>query len=86
MPDSFFEVEHSTDIQNSLLKFLDLQDFAARMLIVADQVRRPEYIQKLSMQAFQADRFKGRVHFLSYEQLVKEYEKEVETQPFDIRL
>ena len=37
MPHSFFEVEHSTDIQNSLLKFIDLQDFAARMVIVADE-------------------------------------------------
>lgn len=27
MPNSLFEVEHSTDIQNSLLKFSDLQDF-----------------------------------------------------------
>src|SRR5690625_3475011 len=26
-PDSFFEVEHTTDIQNSLLKFNDLRDF-----------------------------------------------------------
>ena len=31
MPHSFFEVEHSTDIQNSLLKFNDLQDFHSRM-------------------------------------------------------
>lgn len=29
MPNSFFEVEHTTDIQNSLLKFHDLQDFYA---------------------------------------------------------
>jgi hypothetical protein len=38
MPHSFFEVEHSTDIQNSLLKFNDLQDFQSRMFIVADKV------------------------------------------------
>jgi hypothetical protein len=34
MPHSFFEVEHSTDIQNSLIKFNDLQDFNSRMIIV----------------------------------------------------
>ena len=27
MPNSFFEVEHGTDMKNSLLKFNDLQDF-----------------------------------------------------------
>ncbi|HRI48161.1 MAG TPA: hypothetical protein PK559_13725, partial [Ignavibacteriaceae bacterium] len=36
LPHSFFEVEHSTDIQNSILKFNDLQDFYSRMIIVAD--------------------------------------------------
>ena len=39
LPHSFFEIEHSTDIQNSLLKFCDLQDFHARMVIVADKRR-----------------------------------------------
>ena len=43
MPHSFFEIEHSTDIQNSLLKFNDLQDFYVRMAIVADIKRKPEF-------------------------------------------
>lgn len=40
MPNSFFEVEHSTDIQNSVAKFCDLQDFHSRFLIVAPKKRR----------------------------------------------
>jgi len=40
MPHSFFEVEHSTDIKNSLLKFFDLQDFYSQMVIVADKKTR----------------------------------------------
>ena len=40
MPHSLFEIEHSTDIQNSLLKFNDLQDFYSRMVIVADTVKQ----------------------------------------------
>jgi len=52
MPDSFFEVEHSTDIQNSLLKFEDLIDFSARMFIVADAVRKEEYQKKMNYDAF----------------------------------
>jgi hypothetical protein len=46
MPNSFFEVEHSTDIQNALMKFHDLQDFYTRMVIVADENRRAEFEQK----------------------------------------
>ena len=75
MPDSFFEVEHSTDIQNSLLKFHELQDFYARMIIVADENRQSEYKQKVS-RSFLAG-IQGRVKFLSYNTLVRQFESEV---------
>jgi hypothetical protein len=75
MPDSFFEVEHSTDIQNSLLKFHDLQDFYARMVIVADENRRAEFDHKIQISALGA--IKDRVKFLGYETLAKQYEYEV---------
>ena len=39
MPSEFFEVEHTTDIKNSLLKFYELQDFYATFNIVADASR-----------------------------------------------
>ena len=39
MPTAFFEVEHSTDIQNSLGKFVDLQDFHTNFWIVAPKAR-----------------------------------------------
>ena len=48
MPCHFFEVEHSTDIQNSLLKFFDLQDFYSKMFIVADIKRKEEYKRKIT--------------------------------------
>lgn len=70
-----FEVEHSTDIQNSLLKFYDLQDFHTRMVIVADTWRRTEYEQKTRLRAF--DEIKDRVRFLEYDTLAKQYEYEV---------
>jgi len=84
MPHSFFEVEHSTDIQNSLLKFNELQDFYTRMVIVADEVRHIEYKQKLDRCAFTD--IQSRVRFLNYESLVKQYEAEVfkSTQSFII--
>jgi len=67
MPDSFFEIEHSTNIQNSLLKFIELQDFKTQMYIVADKVRRGEFQAKLHLSAFQA--LQKRVNFLSYDKL-----------------
>ena len=75
MPDSFFEVEHSTDIQNSLLKFHELQDFYARMIIVADEYRRREFEQKIKQSALKAIR--DRVKFLGYTTLDRQYENEV---------
>src|SRR5215208_4914676 len=43
LPNSLFEVEHSTDFQNSLIKFTDLRDFHTRMIIVADDNRKREF-------------------------------------------
>lgn len=70
-PDSFFEVEHSTDIQNSLLKFLEFQDLRTRFVIVADEVRRREHDDKMARAAFAP--LRGRVEFLSYESLAKKH-------------
>ena len=86
MPHSFFEVEHSTDIQNSLLKFNDLQDFYVRMTIVSDAKRRKEFESKMSYSAFDELRRNRRVSFLSYETLVRQYEMELEKQSLDFIL
>jgi hypothetical protein len=83
MPHSFFEVEHSTDIQNSLLKFNDLQDFSARMVIVADEKRHHEFIHKMKYAAFRKLMEDNRVSFLSYESLDKQYTQELEKQQFE---
>lgn len=73
MPDSFFEVEHSTDIQRSLLKFVELQDFNVQFKIVADSHRKTEYQSKLSYNAFKP--IQGRVQFLDYETLSELHSK-----------
>jgi len=75
MPNSFFEVEHSTGIQNSLMKFCDLQDFSTRMFIVADKNRRREFEQKAGYKLFKD--VANRVKFVDYESIVKQYEVEV---------
>lgn len=84
MPHSFYEVESSTNIDNSLGKFHDLQDFYVRMFIVADKARRAEYEMKLSRGYFKD--VKSRVQFLDYESLVKQYEQAVELEQIMIRI
>ena len=80
MPDSFFEVEHSTDIQNSLMKYNDLQDFYTRMFIVADEKRYEEYEKKLSYTSFSKMKNEKRVAFLSYDELERQYRQTIELQ------
>jgi hypothetical protein len=75
MPNSLFEVEHSTDFQNSLIKFSDLQDFYTRMIIVADDHRKREFSQKIQSSVFA--KVSKRVDFLGYESLVKQYEMDL---------
>lgn len=81
MPYSLFEVEHSTDIQNSLLKFNDMQDFNVHMFIVANARRKEEYLHKIKFSAFTALLHPVlRVKFLSYDELCRQYEFEAERQ------
>jgi hypothetical protein len=75
LPKSLFEVEHSTDFQNSLIKFSDLQDFYTRMIIVTDDNRKREFLQKIRSSVF-AEVAK-RVDFLGYDSLVKQYEMDL---------
>ena len=82
LPHSFFEVEASTDFYNSFLKFVDLQDFNARMIIVADDKRRPEFESKISHHSFES--IKNRVKFQSYAQITKQYENAVEASNLEL--
>lgn len=72
MPNSFFEVEHTTDIQNSVAKFCDLRDFYSRFYIVAPQKRKEQFDKVMSRSAFKE--MKGRIGFSSYETIRREYE------------
>lgn len=72
MPSDFYEVEHTTDIKNSLSKFYELQDFSAGFYIVADTSRKKEFEDKLHVSMFAA--IENRVRFLNYMQVVNLYE------------
>jgi hypothetical protein len=69
MPNTFIEVEHSTDIYNSLRKFAELQDFYADFVIVAPEARKAEFEQKCTATSYRD--VKDRVRFWGYEYVSK---------------
>lgn len=72
MPSAFYEVEHTTDIKNSLSKFYELQDFQAGFFIVAQSHRKKEFEDKLHVSLFST--IEKRVKFLEYDRVVSVYE------------
>ena len=72
-PQALFEVEHSTDIYNSLLKYVEFQDFRVEFWIVADEARRGEFEKKVSTTAFEPIR--STVKFLNYDMLSEWHSK-----------
>lgn len=72
LPSDFYEIEHTTDIKNSLTKFYELQDFFAGFFIVADKQRKEEFEDKLHVSIFNS--IAGRVRFLDYQRVVAMYE------------
>lgn len=71
MPSDFYEVEHTTDIKNSLSKFYELQDFFTNFYIVADVCRKNEFNDKINVSIF--NDIKSRVQFLDYGRVVSMY-------------
>ena len=67
MPTHFYEVEHTTDIRNSLSKFYELQDFFSTFYIVAGVHRESEFKDKISSSIFSP--IKNRVRFISYDRV-----------------
>lgn len=72
MPSAFYEVEHTTDIKNSLSKFYELQDFHSKFYIVADVNRKREFEDKLNVSMF--DPIHDRVLFLDYQRVASMHE------------
>ncbi|MDR2430731.1 MAG: hypothetical protein LBD99_00515 [Candidatus Margulisbacteria bacterium] len=70
---SVFEVEHSTDMHNSLLKYNDLQDFYIEFYIVSNKNRIKEFSEKINYSAFNS--IKTRVRFIDYDFVSKLHTK-----------
>jgi hypothetical protein len=71
-PSSIFEIEHTTDFKNALLKFLELQDFNVQMYIVSYKERQKEFLSKIELSAFKP--IKRKTKFIDYEGVSKWHE------------
>jgi hypothetical protein len=71
LPHSFFEVEHSTDIKNSLIKFFELQDYFADFFIIADESRKRQFNDIIGKSIFNPIR--KRVKFVNYDKIAKQH-------------
>lgn len=74
MPCAFYEVEHSTDIKNSLNKFYELQDFRAKFYIVAAKERKSQFNDIINSSIYNP--IKNIVEFVDYDSLITQYEIE----------
>lgn len=84
MPASLFEIEHSTDMKNSLVKYVELQDFRTDMVIVADERRSRQFEQTLAFEAFRPIR--KFVRFLGYQELSDCYTHLVQAKVYEAKL
>ena len=71
LPNCFYEVEHSTNIINSLNKFYELQDFCSKFCIVADIRRKAEYEDKINQSIYSP--IKDMVSFVDYDSVANQY-------------
>ncbi len=69
MPHAFWEIEHTTDFVNALLKFVDFQDFRANFYVVADSSRRDLFEKRIKQSAFEP--IQKWVRFIDYEKLAE---------------
>lgn len=71
MPCAFYEVEHSTDVKNSLNKFYELQDFRARFFIIAAKERKMQFDDLIQLSIYRDIR--NLVEFVNYDALIQQY-------------
>lgn len=81
-PNSVFEVENSTDFRNSLVKFVELQDFMTEMILIAPKEKRKlnKFQQEIEKSAFSS--IKNRVKFFDYEYIEKLYNNQIAFKEF----
>ena len=70
-PKKIFEVEHSTDFRDALIKFMELQDFQTEFCCVSSSERKNKFKKEIQKAAFKP--IENRVSFLTYEEIESDY-------------
>jgi len=76
LPYAFFEVEHSTDFQNSLGKYADLQDFNSKFFLVCPIEKKRKFEDIIEIDIFKG--IKNRVQFVDYDYISNLHAKTIE--------
>jgi hypothetical protein len=75
-PQAVFEIEYTTEFKNSLLKFMELQDFNVNFRIVSDKKNEKQFSNIISYVAFKS--IEHRVKFLTYDVVAELHTKTIE--------
>ena len=76
LPYAFFEVEYSTDFQNSLGKYADLQDFNSKFILVSPIEKRRKFEEIINIDIFKV--IKNRVQFVDFNYISALHTKTIE--------
>jgi hypothetical protein len=76
LPYAFFEIEYSTDFQNSLAKYAELQDFNAKFVLVSSAAKRRRFEDIIGYDIFRE--IKNRVQFVDFDYVSALHAKTIE--------
>jgi hypothetical protein len=76
LPYAFFEIEYSTDFQNSLAKYADLQDFNAKFILVSSTAKKRRFEDIINYGIFKE--IKNRVQFVDFDYVSALHTKTIE--------
>ncbi len=81
-PNSVYEIENSTNFRNSLVKFVELQDFNTKMALIAPngEIKKRKFLQEIEKSAFVS--IKDRVKYYDYEFIENLYTHQLASKQF----
>jgi hypothetical protein len=84
LPFAFFEIEYSTDFQNSLRKYVDLQDFNSKFILVSPIEKRRQFEDIVNSYIFKE--IKNRVQFVDFNSISSLHTKTIEMSELQRRI
>lgn len=72
-PSHVFEIEHSTNFRDALIRFTELQDFTTKFFLIAPEERQDKFKTEIGKRAFGP--IASRCNFRSYQNITQYYER-----------